>query len=437
MFYFLNGKVFSSLFLAVLVFSVFIGVLQQSANAWKAEVKYFVACKDLDTSKRPPVSIDVSNSFVTTDKKIYLFILLENIKGPIQITIKAFKPDGTIFVEEKSKWYTENYNWIAFYVWINVSVIKSFLGEWAAEAYLNGELASTLKFTLFPASGIKIIDKSTSPPEGEPFYVGDVLIINFVLKNEGAATAKNVVIKFEDITPSEGLVLIEASPPKDLAPEKVDEWIIKLKAEQAGLYTAVAKLYESETKIAEGEWEINVSLPELQLIEEKVSPSEGVFYVGDVATFNYIIKNNGESVVKEVKVYFELPPGLKLISASPAKDLAPGELGEWIIKIKAEKPGDYKGKIILSVMNVKISEGELTVKASPKSSFSIGTSTIAIIALIIAIAAAVIFIRKRKAASLKALGEAHAPQIGKKFCVSCGTEIPIDAKYCEKCGATQ
>ncbi|GEM_PF-6278360 len=58
-------------------------------------------------------------------------------------------------------------------------------------------------------------------------------------------------------------------------------------------------------------------------------------------------------------------------------------------------------------MNVKISEGELTVKAPPKLSFSIGTSTIPIIALIIAIVVVVIFIRKRKDALLKALEKAH------------------------------
>ncbi|MEM3606655.1 MAG: zinc-ribbon domain-containing protein [Candidatus Bathyarchaeia archaeon] len=434
----MNIKFFSSLFLMLLAFSVFVGVFQQSANAWEAKVKYFVACKNVDESKRPPIPIDVSTVFSTNDEKIHLFIYLEDVTGPIKITIKLFKPDGTLFDEVDSGWYKEKYNWVTFYPWVKISEIQNLIGEWRAEAYLNGKLASTLKFMLSPASEIKIIGRSMSLVEGEPFYIGDILTIKYTLRNEGATTAKNIVFKFEDITPSKGLIVIEASPPKDLSPGESGEWIIKIKAETPGEYTAVLRLYESDSKIIEGNWQITVSLPELQIIEKKISPSEEEpFYVGDVATLIYTIKNNGEGKVKGVKVYVELPDGLKLVSASPAKDLMPKEEGEWIIKIKAEKPGDYKGKIILSVMDAKIAEGELTVKAlsKPASSF-IGILTIAIIALIIIAVIAVIFMKKKKAASSKAL-EPSTPQINKRFCVKCGAEIPIDAKYCLKCGATQ
>jgi len=432
----MKERIFSTLMLTLLLSSVVIGLFQPLV--WGSNIT-FVACKGIDKSQKRWAPIDVTDSFATTDEKIYLFIDVENVRGPIRITFKLFDPQGELFSEDHWDWGAGSWNWIQYYG--SYEVAKMAPGEWKAEAYVNNQLIATLKFTLSPPTPkIEVVSKIQVPAENEPLYLGSVLAIKVTLKNSGAL-AKDVSVVFEDVTPAEGLTVFETTPARDLKTGETAEWTIKVRADKPGRYSAVLRVYVAGEKVTEGQWDIPVSLPELELVEKKASPSEEEpFYVGDVATLTYKIKNVGKGVAKDVKVSVELPEGLTLVEASPAKDLDPGATGEWTLRIKAEKQGEYKGKIIFTSMGVEISDSELTVKATQKFPFDL--ALVGIIAVVVIALIAVLLAKRRKKlppAAAPTGAEAYAPPAtgAQKFCVNCGAPLPADAQFCGKCGSNQ
>ena len=432
----MKERISSTLILTLLFSSVVIGMCQPLVSGSSIT---FVACKGIDKSQDRWAPIDVTNSFTTTDENIYLFIDIENVEGPIRITFKLFNPQGELFSEDHWDWGARSYNWIQYYEWYEVAEMPP--GEWRAEAYANNQLIATLKFTLYPPTPkIEVVSKIQVPAEDEPLYLGNVLTIKVTLKNTGAL-AEEVSVVFEDVTPAEGLTVFETTPARDLKTGETAEWTIRVRADKPGRYSAVLRVYVAGEKVTEGPWDVPVSLPELELVEKEASPSEEEpFYVGDVATLTYKIKNVGEGVAREIKVTVELPEGLTLVEATSAKDLDPQATGEWILKIRAEKEGEYKGKIIFTSMGVKISESELTVKATQKFPFDlalIGIIAIVVIALIVLLLA-----RRRKkpppaAAPTRAEAYAPPPAETQKFCINCGAPLPADAQFCGKCGSKQ
>lgn len=438
----MKEKILSSLILTFLLFSVLAVSLQQPAFAWEAKVKSFVACRDVDTTQKPPVPIGVADSFSTTDERIYFFLLLVDVKGPVTTSFKVFDPGGKLFVQVNFEPKTENYEWLAYWPYANVAGMINAFGEWRVEAHINKQLIATLKFTLSPPTPkIEVVSKIQVPSENEPLYLGNVLTIRITLKN-GGALAKEVSVRFEDVAPAEGLTVFETTPARDLKTGETAEWTIKVRADKPGRYSAVLRVYVAGEKVTEGPWDIPVSLPELELVEKKASPSqEEPFYVGDVATLTYKIKNVGKGVAKDIKVSVELPEGLTLVEVTEAKDLDPGATGEWILRIKAEKQGEYKGKTVFSSMGTKISESELTVKVTQKFPFDLALLGIIAIVVIANIAVLVAKRRKKKPspAATPTRAEAYAPPPTEtqKFCVNCGAPLPADAQFCGKCGSRQ
>ena len=432
----MKERIFSTLMLTLLFSSVVVGLFQPLVSGSSVT---FVTCKGIDKSQKRWAPIDVTDSFATTDEKIYLFIDVENVRGPIRITFKLFEPQTLLFSEKHVDWGAGSWNWIQYYASYEVAEMPP--GEWRAEAYANNQLIATLKFTLYPPTPkIEVVSKIQVPAEDEPLYLGNVLTIKVTLKNTGAL-AKEVSVVFEDVTPAEGLTVFETTPARDLKTGETAEWTIKVRADKPGRYSAVLRVYVAGEKVTEGPWDIPVSLPELELVEKEASPSEKEpFYVGDVATLTYKIKNVGEGVAKDVKVTVELPEGLTLVEATPAKDLDPQATGEWTLKIRAEKEGEYEGKIIFTSMDFKISESELTVKATQKFPFDL--ALIGIIAIVVIALIALLLARRRKkpppaAAPTRAEAYAPPPAETQKFCINCGAPLPADAQFCGKCGSKQ
>ena len=432
----MKERISSTLILTLLFSSVVIGMCQPLVSGSSIT---FVACKGIDKSQDRWAPIDVTNSFTTTDENIYLFIDIENVEGPIRITFKLFNPQGELFSEDHWDWGARSYNWIQYFEWYEVAEMP--LGEWRAEAYANNQLITTLKFTLYPPTPkIEVVSKIQVPAEDEPLYLGNVLTIKVTLKNTGAL-AEEVSVVFENVTPAEGLTVFETTPARDLRTGETAEWTIRVRADKPGRYSAVLRVYVAGEKVTEGPWDVPVSLPELELVEKEASPSEEEpFYVGDVATLTYKIKNVGEGVAREIKVTVELPEGLTLVEATSAKDLDPQATGEWILKIRAEKEGEYKGKIIFTSMDFEISESELTVKATQKFPFDL--ALIGIIAIVVIALIVVLLARRRKKpprAAAPTRAEAYVPPAAEtqKFCVNCGAPLPADAQFCGKCGSKQ
>ena len=97
----MKERISSTLILTLLFSSVVIGMFQPLVSGSSTT---FVACKGIDKSQERWAPIDVTNSFTTTDEKIYLFIDMENVQGPIRITFKLFNPQRELFSEKHADW---------------------------------------------------------------------------------------------------------------------------------------------------------------------------------------------------------------------------------------------------------------------------------------------------------------------------------------------
>ena len=341
----MKEKIFSSLILVLLLYSALAGLLQLPAIASGSQLS-FVACKGVDESQERWVPIDVTDSFATTDEKIYLFIDVENVKGPITATFKVFDPQGQLFAQRSFDWKEGSWNWIQAYMWLEVA--KMAPGEWSAEAYANDQLISTLKFTLIPPPPyLVLIDAAIEPKEGEPIFPGGTVTIKYTWKNEGGSTAKIVQMKVSDLP--KGLTLLEQTDAKDLPVGSSEEWIIKIRADEPGNYSFVVQPFvENERLLSE-------------------------------------------------------------------KDKRPIELKVTVLVSEREKPFMEQYGLYLGI---------------------------AIVVLIVLVAVLVLK-KRRKPSTPQAQPLTTAPpevapkEPTQKFCVNCGAPLPADAQFCGKCGSRQ
>jgi uncharacterized repeat protein (TIGR01451 family) len=92
----------------------------------------------------------------------------------------------------------------------------------------------------------------TAPSGSEPFYVGDVATITYVVTNGGQIRAENVEVKVVDAPPE--IEIEEVTAPKDLQPGTTSEWQVKIKASQPGTYEIYVSFFvKGEKQIFETE----------------------------------------------------------------------------------------------------------------------------------------------------------------------------------------
>jgi hypothetical protein len=106
----------------------------------------------------------------------------------------------------------------------------------------------------------------------------------------------------------------------------------------------------------------------LRLLNMSQTPIPGeAFYVGDMSTISYRLKNIGGAVAKQVKLELEISPREEIISSvqsTSPKDLDPKSVDEWTIQILGEKPGNITAKIQLYISENKIDETDFPVIVS-------------------------------------------------------------------------
>ncbi len=81
----------------------------------------------------------------------------------------------------------------------------------------------------------------TAPSASEPFYVGDMATITYVLTNGGQMRAGNVEVKVVSSPPE--IEIVEVTAPKDLQSGATGEWQVKIKASKPGSYDMYVSFY--------------------------------------------------------------------------------------------------------------------------------------------------------------------------------------------------
>jgi len=270
----MKEKIFSILILMLLLCSVFAGLFQPPT--WGNKLT-FVACRGVDKSQERWAPIDVTNSFTTTDEKIYLFIDIENVKGPVRVTFKVFDPQGELFDQQSLDWKEGSWNYIQAYMWLDVA--KMAPGEWRAEAYANDQLISTVTFTLHPPPPhLVLVNATAEPKEGEPIFPGDTVTVKYTWKNDGGSTAKKVQMKVSDLP--KGLTLLEQTDAKDLPAGSSEEWIIKIRADQPGNYSFKVQPFIENERLLSEENKKPIDLKVTVLVSEKPFMEQYGLYVG-------------------------------------------------------------------------------------------------------------------------------------------------------------
>jgi len=172
--------------------------------------------------------------------------------------------------------------------------------------------------------------------------------------------------------------------------------------------------------------------PALELISRTLSPKEGEpIYSGETVTATYELKNRGKTILKAVKFTLETPTpkDVSLVEATLARDISPGAIEKFVVKIKFDKEGNYKVKILLYVGEVLVDEGILTVQVSPHP-FSNLVLIGGVIALVLVILAAIVLVIRRRH-----VPRPETPTAPAYTPASPSRATPAAAKYCMSCGA--
>jgi len=272
----MKEKIFSSVILMLLLCSVFAGLSQLPGTALGSKVT-FVSCKGIDKSQKRWAPIDITDSFESTDKEIYLFFDIEDVKGPLRVTIKAIDPQGKLFDQYSYDIKEGSYEWSQVYLALGVA--KMTPGEWRGEAYANDELIASLKFTLIPPPPhLILVDATIEPKEGEPVFPGDTVTIKYTWKNDGGSTANEVQMKVSGLP--KGLTLLEQTEAKDIPAGSSEEWIIKIRADEPGNHSFKVQPFMENERLISEEDKKPIELKVTVLVSERPFLEQYGLYVG-------------------------------------------------------------------------------------------------------------------------------------------------------------
>jgi hypothetical protein len=371
------------------------------AYGWEGTVEKFVVCEDIDTSSKIRQPINEKDTFLTSEFRIYAYLLINESKEPVDIRIDWIEPFGETFTYQEYNTDDRPYN-ITRVSYIEISTIFLKIGDWKVNAYANDELIASTGFNLMPSEPLlSILDIEQDPSEGKPVYLGNPFKITYTVKNVGGATANKVKFTMEDTNPVGSLEIIKPSESKDLKSGSTDRWIMELIANRPGEINGSVKLYLKEKEIWSWEWNIFVSMPELDLVNQTVYPGEiEPVRPGDVVTVRYVFRNVGYNDAKNIGINIEVTDGLKLISITSPKDIGPGQDAEYFVKLEALKEGLFEANITVNSFGYIINEGKLTVNVSPNLVSNQFIGFIVIIAIFFVIIATTIIIRKKRATKI-------------------------------------
>ena len=158
---------------------------------------------------------------------------------------------------------------------------------------MDGRVVVSERFTVAPAVFLHLKDVKYEPSAAsrEPFYVGDVGSVTYVLENTGVAVAKNVEIKVVNV-PS-GIEIVDVTAPKDLKPAATDEWQLKLKASKPGSYEIRVSFYidgsKVNFKVPDEKETVNEFKVSINASEKPFLQAYGLYIAGGVAALVVVI----------------------------------------------------------------------------------------------------------------------------------------------------
>ncbi|MCW3976273.1 MAG: hypothetical protein NWE86_08580 [Candidatus Bathyarchaeota archaeon] len=371
------------------------------AYGWEGTVEKFIVCEDIDISGRIRQPINEKDIFLNSEFRIYAYLLITESKEPVVIRIDWIEPNGETFTSQEYNLDERPYN-ITRVSYLEISTITSKIGDWKVDAYANDGLIVSTKFNLMASEPLlSIIDIERSPSGGEPIYLGNPFQITYTVKNVGGADANRVRFTMEEIDPAGALEIKKPTETKDLKSGATDSWTMELIGKKPGEINGSVKLYLKDTKAWSWEWNIFISLPELDLINQTVYPEEiEPVRPGDVVTVRYVFRNVGYTDAKDIGINIEVPDGLKLISVTSPRDIGPGQDAEYFVELETLKEGLFEANITVNSFGHTINEGKLTVRVSPTLISNQLIGFIAIIAIFLGIVIGAIIIMRRRSSNI-------------------------------------
>ncbi len=364
-------------------------------EGWGGVVDKLVVCEDIDTSGKIRQPVNVKDTFLTSEFRVYAYLLITESKELVNITIEWIEPNGETFMSQEYKPDERPYN-ITRVSYIEIITIIQKIGDWKVNAYANEELIASTDFNLMPSEPLlSIIEITQNPSGGKPIYIGNPFQITYTVKNVGGATANQVRFSMEDVKPAGSIEISDPSESKDLKSGSTDSWTIELIGRRPGEINGSVKLYLEDKKAWLWEWNIFISLPELDLINQTVYPQEyEPLRPGDNITVRYVFRNIGIADAKKIGISVQVPDGLRLITLTPPKDLEPDQDGEFFVELEAIKDGIFEVNVTVNSYEYAINEGKLTINVSPNFVSEQIIGFIAIIAIFLVIIAIIIIKKK-------------------------------------------
>jgi len=425
------------------------------AMAGSATVKRLVICTGIDKSKPSWEPIGAGDKFSTAEAMLYSFVELADVAPPIDLRNEWIFSDGSRWKDDPIKITWSGGGQAYFRRKLEGSVIQ--VGVYKVELYGDSILLSTVQFTLQPA--VEFVSKTFSPKEGTAMFPGDTVIATYELKNTGKSILK--AVRFAIKTLPNDVTLVEAAAAKNLEPGATDKFALKIKFDKEGEYELRVQLIMNEVLIEEGPLTVKVSLKPVYLVIQRITTQPSTsepFYVGDVGTITYTVKNTGQTVGRNVEIkVVSVPPEIEVVQVTAPKDLQPGATDEWQVKLRAKSPGNYEAyltfyvdgkKVIFEAEGKTIEQWKIPIVATEKPfTQTLGALVLLGLVFVAGIVVAVLVMRRRRrvAPSISPPVQVTAiptaaqpsPTPEQRFCISCGSSIPLATRFCPKCGAEQ
>ncbi|MCW4032073.1 MAG: hypothetical protein NWF08_01620 [Candidatus Bathyarchaeota archaeon] len=392
-------KIFRNFTILIILTSLIFPTIFYSheVKAWKGEVDQFVICESVDVLVDPVQPKNVRSVFLSTEKAAFAFLRMENIEGPLTLSIEWVDPNGEVYNSTKFTPITNQTEYTIKISYLDFSLVMDKLGEWEVNAYANDELISSTSFKLLESAPLlTVVNVSLNPEAGMPFYLGSTLTITYALENVGGEIARQVRMTMEDLDPSDGII-VSPSDTKDLEPAESDDWTIELVGEKPGNYTGKMTLYIGDERIKVWDWTIIVSLPELELVDIVMFSKGGKQRpkAGDFVTITYVIRNVGKLDAKQIGFDVKLPEDLELIHITPTKDIGVNQTSNFIVELLTKKEGDYTVEVALYSYDYKISEEKRVIQVSPASTEDTWMLLILGSIIVLVMIVAIILIKRR------------------------------------------
>ena len=223
------------------------------------------------------------------------------------------------------------------------------------------------------------------------------------------------------------------------APLNVAKWMYD--ALPVGVWKA--QVYGDNTLLSTAQFTLQ---PAVDIVSKTFSPKEGEpVYAGDTVTATYELQNAGNTILKAVNFALAtpLPQGVSLVEATPPRDMQPGSTETFVLKMKFTSEGTYSPTIQLIINEELIEGGALEVQVSP-APFSWTLIIAGIVGIAVVVLVAVLLMRRRKSSRPAVPPMPYVPPQpspvmpqATKYCTSCDSPIPQEARYHAKWGTSQ